>query len=190
LRRRARHSPKSPRSWRAGRASSGATDGAGGNGLAGGRVIPLIRWILCPGHHRDIKQCESCRRKEKNTGSWHFEVPRVGRRAQSEVSGDSLRVPASRGQQPRRGCRLSRRPNGSCYRSQHRTARLRYPRTAAPVLWLWQRRAHPRDTDTARANGLFRQRLRRSLGFGEDRLSIQLSRSRRVFRTAGMGRYC
>src|SRR5215468_9200538 len=32
----------------AGRASSGTTDGAWGNGLAGGRVIPLIRWILCP----------------------------------------------------------------------------------------------------------------------------------------------
>src|SRR5262245_41605465 len=120
----------------AGRASSGTTDGAGGNGLAGGRGIPLIRWIPCPSNHRDIKQCQSCRRKEKNTGSWHFDVPRVGRRAPSEVSGDSLRVPASRGEQPRRGRRLSLRPDGSCYRSQRNTTRLRYPRTA-PVLWLY-----------------------------------------------------
>ena len=90
----------------AGRTSSGTPDGAGGNGLAGGRVITLIRRILGPGNHRDIKERQSCGRKEKEVGSWHFEAPRVTRRGWFEVSPDGLRGPASGGEQPPRGCQV------------------------------------------------------------------------------------
>ena len=61
----------------AGRAPSGTPEGAGGNSLAGGRIITRTRWVLRSGNHREIKECQSCGRKEKDAGSWHFEVPRV-----------------------------------------------------------------------------------------------------------------
>jgi hypothetical protein len=73
--------------------------------------------------------------------------------------------------------------------TQHRTSvsgtRARRRRCCGSIWQQW--RGHSRDIGYCSRERRVPARLRRFLGFGEGRPSIQLSRSRRVLRTAGMG---
>jgi hypothetical protein len=73
--------------------------------------------------------------------------------------------------------------------TQHRTSvsgtRARRRRCCGSIWQQW--RGHSRDIGYCSRERRVPARLRRFLGFGEGRPSIQLSRSRRVLRRAGMG---